>query len=64
MTFHGPLTREQRREALASILGHKFGGSAMTPDERDEHLEENRLARWYNRLDDDTAKYDALGNIK
>ena len=58
----GPLTLEQRRAALASIFGHKFG--AMTDEQHEQHLEENRLARWHNRMDDETATRDTLGNLK
>jgi len=60
----GPMTVEQRRTALASIFGHKFGRPVETPEQRDVRLAEDRLARWYAYLDDDTAKHDGLGNIK
>lgn len=49
---------------LMKRLGRSFRTLSETPDEHDDRLAEDRLARWHNRMDDETATRDVLGNLK
>lgn len=69
LTELGPVTRrEEVRQKVERFLMKRLGCSirlrSETPDEHDDRLAEDRLARWQDRMDDETATRDVLGNLK
>ena len=63
MTYR-ELQRAKGKRLLMKRLGRSIRPRSETPDEHDDRLAEDRLARWYNRMDDETANRDGLGNLK
>ena len=63
MTYR-ELQRAKVKRLLMKRLGCSIRPRSETPDEHDDRLAEDRLARWYNRMDDETANRDGLGNLK
>ena len=63
MTYR-ELQRAKVKRLLMKRLGRSIRPRSETPDEHDDRLAEDRLARWYNRMDDETANRDGLGNLK
>ena len=62
------MTRDDTRDRVKRLLMKRLGCSirplSETPDEHDDRVAEDRLARWYARMDDETATRDNLGNLK
>ena len=63
MTYR-ELQRAKVKRLLMKRLGRSIRPRSETPDEHDDRLAGDRLARWYNRMDDETANRDGLGNLK